>query len=73
MKDFEGCAGGDGQNLFFKEDAFLGNTWRTDQVLGLLDKMNAIEEGIVVGIHPNERMQEYTLPGYATYGRFQNT
>src|SRR5260370_23055939 len=36
----------------------------------MLDKMNAIEEVIVVGIHPNERMQEYTLPGYEDYGRF---
>jgi predicted alpha/beta superfamily hydrolase len=60
----------DGQNLFFKEDAFLGDTWRTDEVLGLLDKMNAIEEAIVVGIHPNQREREYTLPGYEEYGRF---
>jgi hypothetical protein len=36
----------------------------------LLDKMNAIEEVIVVGIHPNDRMSEYTLPGYQDYGRF---
>ena len=60
----------DGQNLFLKEEAFLGNTWRTDEVLGMLDKMNAIEEVIVVGIHPNERMREYTSPGYEDYGRF---
>jgi predicted alpha/beta superfamily hydrolase len=25
---------------------------------------------IVVGIHPNDRMNEYTLPGYEDYGRF---
>src|ERR1051325_5122458 len=60
----------DGQNLFLKEEAFLGNTWRTDEVLGMLDKMNAIEEVIVVGIHPNDRMNEYTMPGYEDYGRF---
>jgi predicted alpha/beta superfamily hydrolase len=60
----------DGQNLFLKEEAFLGNTWRTDEVLGVLDRMNAIEEVIVVGICPNERMTEYTLPGYEDYGRF---
>jgi len=60
----------DGHNLFFKEEAFLGNSWRTDEVLGMLDKMNAIEEVIVVGIYPNERMSEYTLPGYEDYGRF---
>jgi len=40
----------DGHNLFFKEEAFAGNTWRTDEVLNMLDKMNAIEEAIVVGI-----------------------
>ncbi len=60
----------DGHNLFFKKEAFLGSSWRADEVLGMLDKMNAIEEVIVVGIHPNERMQEYTLPGYEDYGRF---
>ncbi len=60
----------DGQNLFLKEEAFLGNTWRTDEVLGVLDRMNAIEEVIVVGIYPDERMTEYTLPGYEDYGRF---
>jgi predicted alpha/beta superfamily hydrolase len=60
----------DGHNLFFKEEAFLGKSWRADEVLGVLDKMNAIEEVIVVGIYPNERVREYTLPGYEDYGRF---
>ena len=60
----------DGQNLFLREEAFVGNTWRTDEILAVLDKMNAIEEVIVVGIHPNERMREYTSPGYEEYGRF---
>ncbi len=60
----------DGNNLFLKEEAFLGNTWRTDEVLGVLDRMNAIEEVIVVGIHPRDRMIEYTLPGYQDYARF---
>jgi predicted alpha/beta superfamily hydrolase len=60
----------DGQNLFFKEEAFLGNTWRADAVLGVLDRMNVIEEVIVVGIYPHERMREYTQPGYEDYGRF---
>jgi predicted alpha/beta superfamily hydrolase len=60
----------DGHNLFFKEEAFVGNTWRTDEVLNMLDKMNAIEEVIVVGIHPHDRMTEYTLPGCEDYGRF---
>src|ERR1041385_4248201 len=60
----------DGHNLFLKEEAFVGNTWRTDEVLNRLDKMNAIEEVIVVGIHPHDRMNEYTHPGYEDYGRF---
>ncbi len=53
----------DGHNLFLKEEAFVGNTWRTDEVINMLDKMNAIEEVIVVGIHPHDRMNEYTMPG----------
>jgi predicted alpha/beta superfamily hydrolase len=60
----------DGHNLFFKEEAFVGNTWRTDEVLKMLDKMNAIEEVIVVGIFPHDRMTEYSMPGYEDYGRF---
>lgn len=60
----------DGHNLFLKEEAFLGNTWRTDEVLNILDKMNAIEEVIVVGINPHDRRNEYTMPGYEDYGRF---
>jgi len=60
----------DGNNLFLKEEAFLGNTWKTDEVLNVLDRMNAIKEVIVVGILPNDRMAEYTAPGYEGYGRF---
>jgi predicted alpha/beta superfamily hydrolase len=60
----------DGNNLFLKQEAFLGNTWRTDEVLSVLDRMNAIEEVIVVGIFPKDRMCEYTSPGYQDYGRF---
>ena len=60
----------DGHNLFLKEEAFVGNTWRTDEVINMLDKMNAIEEVIVVGIHPHDRMNEYTMPGYEDYGQF---
>ena len=60
----------DGHNLFLKEEAFVGNTWKTDEVLNMLDRMNAIYEVIVVGIYPNDRMTEYPLPGYYNYGRF---
>src|ERR1051325_1351354 len=60
----------DGNNLFLKEEAFLGNTWRTDEVLTILDRINACNGVIVVGVHPRDRMPEYTVPGYEDYGRF---
>lgn len=60
----------DGHNLFLKEEAFLGNTWRTDEVLVALDRMNACNGVIVVGIHPHDRTSEYTAPGNEDYGRF---
>ena len=60
----------DGHNLFFKEEAFVGKTWRTDEVLEMLDHMNATEGVIVVGIYPNDRMRRYTLPGYEEYRPF---
>src|SRR5581483_2375706 len=60
----------DGHNVFFNEEVFRENSWRTDKVLAVLDKMNAIEEAIVVAVHPTDRMTEYTSPGYEDYGRF---
>jgi enterochelin esterase-like enzyme len=60
----------DGQNLFFPGEAFQGQHWRMSETLSLLDAMNAIEPVIVVGIYPNERERDYTLPGYESYGRF---
>ena len=60
----------DGHNVFFKEEMFRETSWRTNEVLDVLDKMNAIEEVVVIGIHPNDRIKEYTSPGYADYGRF---
>ena len=60
----------DGHNLFFKEEAFAGKTWKTDEVIEVLDNMNATEGVIVVGIYPDDRESEYTLPGYEDYGRF---
>ena len=43
----------DGQNLFLREEAFVGNTWRIDEVLGMLDRMNAIEE-VIADFKPND-------------------
>lgn len=60
----------DGQNLFFPEEAFLGNEWHVDETMDRLAQMNAIRKAIVVGIAPADRQREYTRPGYDAYGRF---
>lgn len=60
----------DGQNLFFPDEAFRGHDWRVDETVNVLGAMNAIEEVIVVGIYPEDRIREYTKPGYEAYGRF---
>lgn len=60
----------DGKNLFFPEEAFGGTEWQVDETMDRLDKMNAVRKVIVVGIAPQDRMVDYTLPGYADYGRF---
>ena len=59
----------DGKNLFFPEDAFLGREWGVDEALHLLDKMNAVDRAVVVGVYSGDRMQEYTKPGYEAYAR----
>lgn len=60
----------DGNNLFFPQEAFLGDDWQVDKTMDLLDKMNAIDKVIVVGIYTEDRMSEYTSPGYRQYGEF---
>jgi predicted alpha/beta superfamily hydrolase len=60
----------DGTNLFFPEEAFLGETWRIEQTMDMLDDMNVIDKVIVVGVYATDRMNEYTAPGYEGYGRF---
>ncbi|NUO82597.1 alpha/beta hydrolase [candidate division KSB1 bacterium] len=60
----------DGQNLFFPEEAFFNNEWRIDETMNRLDAMNVIDKVIVVGIYPQDRMYEYTQPGYESFGRF---
>jgi predicted alpha/beta superfamily hydrolase len=58
----------DGQNLFFPDEAFLGQDWQVDRTVGLLDTMSAVDDFIVVGVYSRDRMAEYTRPGYETYG-----
>jgi len=60
----------DGKNLFFPEEAFLGQEWKINNTLEVLDRMNFIDQAIVAGIYAEDRNKEYTKPGYETYGRF---
>jgi predicted alpha/beta superfamily hydrolase len=59
----------DGRNLFFPQEAFMGQDWGVDDRLALLNGMNAIVQMMIVGIFSEARMQEYTSPGYENYGR----
>jgi predicted alpha/beta superfamily hydrolase len=59
----------DGQNLFFPNEAFLGQTWDVDETSEILHKMGAMEDVVIVGIRPGDRMKEYTSPGYVDYAR----
>jgi predicted alpha/beta superfamily hydrolase len=59
----------DGQNLFFPEDAFMGHDWDVDETSQTLRSMSAIEDMVVVGIYSEDRMKEYTRPGYEAYAR----
>ena len=59
----------DGKNLFFPEEAFLGREWQVDEVLELLDAMSAVDRVVVIGIYSEDRMTEYTQPGYEAYAR----
>lgn len=60
----------DGKNLFFPQEAFLGQDWEVDDTLDLLDAMSIIEQTIVVGVYSGDREYEYTSPGYEKYGEF---
>ena len=59
----------DGQNLFFPDQAFMGRDWNVEGSIQILDRMNAIEQAVVIGIYSGDRMAEYTKPGYETYAR----
>ena len=59
----------DGQNLFFPKEAFLGHDWEIDQTSHTLRAMSAVEDQIIAGIYSEDRIHEYTRPGYEAYGR----
>jgi enterochelin esterase-like enzyme len=60
----------DGQNLFFGEEAFAGQHWQVQDTMTVLDSMSLVRKAIVVGIHPRDRLVDYTRDGYEAYGRF---
>jgi predicted alpha/beta superfamily hydrolase len=60
----------DGQNLFFAQEAFGGVHWMVEETMRVLDQMNLVRKAIVVGVYPNDRMEDYTRPGYEEYGRY---
>jgi predicted alpha/beta superfamily hydrolase len=59
----------DGGNLFFPEEAFLGRDWKVDRAVAMLDRMNAMDRVIIVGVYSGNRLEEYTKPGYEAYAR----
>jgi predicted alpha/beta superfamily hydrolase len=59
----------DGQNLFFPDEAFMGQDWGVSGTKSVLRSMGAADEFIVVGIYSGDRMHEYTKPGYEAYVR----
>jgi predicted alpha/beta superfamily hydrolase len=59
----------DGQNLFFPTEAFMGREWAVDETSQTLRAMSAVEDFVIVGIHSDDRMRDYTEPGYEPYAR----
>lgn len=60
----------DGSNLFFPNEAFMHREWQIDETLDLLDRMNVIDKVVVIAVYAEDRMNDYTQPGYYNYGRF---
>jgi predicted alpha/beta superfamily hydrolase len=59
----------DGQNLFFPQDAFMGHEWQVDETSRTLAAMSAVEDVIFVGVYSEDRMRDYTRPGYERYAQ----
>jgi len=59
----------DGQNLFFPEEAFMGHEWQVDETGDALAAMCAIEDFVFVGVYSEDRMIDYTRPGYEAYAK----
>jgi predicted alpha/beta superfamily hydrolase len=60
----------DGQNLFFPQEAFMGQDWQLDSTQWELRSMGAVEDIISIGVYSGEtRLEEYTKPGYELYAK----
>jgi predicted alpha/beta superfamily hydrolase len=59
----------DGQNLFFPQEAFLGRDWEVNKTSETLRSMSAVEDFVIVGVHSDDRMRDYTETGYEAYAR----
>ena len=59
----------DGQNLFFPDEAFLGSEWSVDETSQTMRAMCAVEGFIIVGVYSDDRMRDYTEPGFEPYAR----
>ena len=59
----------DGQNLFFPEEAFMGNEWQVDETRDTLAAMSAVDDFIFIGIYSEDRILDYTKPGYEPYAK----
>lgn len=59
----------DGQNLFFPDEAFMGSDWGVNRTSEMLSSMQATDDLVIVGIHSDDRMVDYTKPGYEAYAK----
>lgn len=54
----------DGANVFLPEEAFMGQSWEVDETMNTLNALSVIDQVIVVAVYANDRMRDYTAPGY---------
>ena len=59
----------DGQNLFFPDEAFQGHEWEVDETSQTLRAMSLVDDFVIIGIHSDDRMRDYTEPGCEPYAR----
>src|SRR5262249_28110405 len=46
-----------------------GHEWSVDETSQTLRAMRAVDDVIIVGVYSDDRMREYTRPGYEAYAR----